>query len=445
MRPPGDHDDLAFGDVAIREIHDSYEQDGTGPARLGPRRRWPAALVTAVLVLAVARLVAGQQHTDQPAAAPGPAANRTSVPAPRSVLPTAASTASASRIVVAPDSLDIPVLNGRPGPAPAGLRLLTSGSAPGIVDVDTGRRTPLTGLSTVDQQRPQAPQLVALPGGESVLVYPDQAGNSGRIYLADQQGRAQLIAAGAAALPGVDGSILITRYHPVASTDPTGPMQTLTAIDRRGNELWSYPVRGGSAVLAGTRHGVLLATYQPDGTTAQIALLDPDTGRLRELGTGNAGLTADDRHALWLSTGCAQQAPVHCLLMMTDLVTGASRSWPVSGNGPSAALIAPDGRSVALAWYTVFGPDGSGVRPGHLDILDLSTGRSSRAPGVAPAVKRLPSLAWLPDSRTLLLALAWPDHWRMASWHAGDPKPTSWPIVVPTRQDDQQLLLMPAS
>ena len=221
-------------------------------------------------------------------------------------------------------------------------------------------------------------------------------------------------------------------------------MQTLTAIDRQGNQLWSHPVPGNSAVLAGTRHGVLLAAYRPDGMTAQIAVLDPDTGLLRDLGTGSAGLTADDQHALWLSTGCSQQAAVHCLLMMTDLVTGASRSWPMSGNGPSAGLIAPDGRSVALSWYTIFGSGGKGMQPGHLDILDLATGRSSRAPGVAPAFKRLPSLAWLPDSRTLLLALAWPDHWRIASWHAGDSRPTSWPGSVPAGQDDQQLLLLPA-
>lgn len=437
MRQPSNRDDLSSGDVAIREIYD----DGNEPATLNPRPRWLAALVTAVLVLAVARLVAGQQQTGQqqagpPAAAPSSAV-RNSVPP---VVPTAAGTPTST---VPRDLLSIPVLNARPGPAPAGLRLLTNGGpVPGILDLDTGRRTTLTGLSTADQYR--APQLVGLPGGDVVLVYTDQAGNSGRIYLVDQRGRARLIGAGATALPGADGSILLVRYDPVASTDPIGPLQTLTAIDRQGHQLWSYPVPGNSAVLAGTRRGVLLAAYNPDGMTAQITVLDPDTGLLRDLGIGSAGLTADDRHALWLSAGCSQEGTAHCLLMMTDLQTGATRSWPVPGNGPSFGLIAPDGRSVALAWYTTFGVDGP-EQAGHLDILDLSTGRSSRAPGVAPAIKRLPSLAWLPDNRTLLLALAWPDHWRIASWHAGDARPISWPGSVPATQDDQQLLLIPAS
>ena len=355
------------------------------------------------------------------------------------MIPTAVSTSDATAIVQ-PDPLSIPVLDARPGSAPSGLRLLIDVPVPGIVDLATGRRTPLTGLSNADQHR--TPRLTALPGGEMVLVYPDQTGNNGRAYLADQQGRARLIGAGAAALPGAGGSILLVRYDPVASTDPPGPLQTLTAIDRQGNQLWSYPVPGNSVALAGTRRGVLLAEYHPDGLTARIVLLDQDTGQLRELGIGSSGLTADDRHALWLSTGCSRQPATRCLLMVTDLVTGASRSWPVSGNGPSFGLIAPDGRSVALAWYTIFGADG-GAALGHLDILDLATGRSSRAPGVAPAIKRLPSLAWLPDGRTLLLALAWPDHWRVAWWQSGGARPTAWPGSLPAAEDDQQLLFLP--
>ncbi|HJQ02062.1 MAG TPA: hypothetical protein VJ851_10695 [Jatrophihabitans sp.] len=431
MRRVTDPGDLPSGDIAIREIHGTeWGEPNTPP----PRRRWPAALVTAVLVLVLARLAAGQQHTDQPVEqAPSVAAQT-----PRSVAPTAASTSNATSIV---DPLSIPLLNARSGSAPAGLRLLTNDPVPGILDLDTGRRTRLTGLSSVDQH--QTPRLTALPGGDVVLVYPDPAGSSGRAYLADQQGRARLIGVGAVALPGADGSILLSRFATVASTDPTWPLQTLTAIDRHGNELWSYPVPGNSVALAGTERGVLLAVYHPDGITAQIVLLDPDTGRLRELGTGSSGLTADDQHALWLSTGCSQQPATHCLLMVTDLVTGTSRSWPVSGNGPSFGLIAPDGRSVALAWYTTFSADGSSAQPGHLDILDLATGRSSRAAGVAPAVKRLPSLAWLPDNRTLLLALAWPDHWRIAWWQGGGSRPTSWPVSLPATEDDQQLLFLP--
>ena len=448
MADRGYRDDFSVGEIPIREIlEDGRDRNlpvGTAAAP-GPRRRWLAGLLAAAVMLTGARLAASQHHSGQPAAAPNPTApNSTAVSPSRSQAP-----GTDSGAFTLPDPLTIPVLDARPGLAPAGLRLLTGWPAPGILDVDTGRRSTLTGLSAADQHSTQTPLMTALPGGDVLLAYPDRDGNSGRIYLADEQGRARLIASGAEALPGADGSILVISYHQSGSVTldpPAPPVELLTGIDRDGNQLWSQLVPPNSVVLAGTRRGALVASYRnASSNLARIALLDPDTGLLRELGTGSGGLTADDDHALWLSTGCGQAPPAPCSLMSTDLSTGASRSWPMSVDAPSAALIAPDGRSVALVWYTAYDADHNAARPGHVSVLDLATGHSSPVPGVVAAVKRIPSLAWQPDSRTLLLALSWPDHWRIAWWHPGDPRPTSWPGSVPAASDDQQLVFLSAN
>jgi hypothetical protein len=445
-------DDFSVREIPVREIlEDGRDRNlpvGTAPA---PGRRWLAVLLAAAVVLTGARLAAGQHHSGQQAGA------RNSVTAQNSAPPSSTAGGPSrsqapgtdSGTFTAPDPLTIPVLEASPGPMPAGLRLLSDWPSPGILEVDTGRRSTLTGLAAADQQSTRTPVMTGLPGGDVLLVYPDRDGYSGRIYLARDGRPATLIAAGAQALPGADGTILVISYHPSGSATldpPPPPAETLAGIDRDGNELWSQLVPPNSTVLAGTRRGVLVASYRnANSNQARIALLDPETGLLRELGIGSAGLTADDGHALWLSTGCRQAPPAPCSLMSTDLSTGASRSWPMWGNAPGTALIAPDGRSVALAWYTAYDPDHNAALPGHVSVLDLITGHSSPVAGVVAAVKQIPSLAWQPDSRTLLLALSWPDHWRIASWHSGDSKPTSWSGSVPAAPGDQQLVFIPAS
>jgi hypothetical protein len=446
-----DRDDFSVREIPVREIleDDRDENLPVGRAAPGPGRRWLAVLLAAAVVLTGARLAAGQHDSGQHAARNSVTAQNSAAPSSTADGPSRSQAPGTdSGTFTAPDPLTIPVLEAGPGPVPAGLRVLSDWPTPGILDIDTGRRSTLTGLGAADQDPTQTPVMAALSGGDVLLVYPDRDGNSGRIYLARNGRPARLIAAGAQALPGADGSILVVSYHPSGSATrdpPPPPVETLAGIDRDGNELWSQLVPPNSAVLAGTRRGVLVASYRNGNRNlAGIALLDPDTGLLRELGTGSAGLTADDEHALWLSTGCRQAPPVHCSLMSTDLSTGSSRSWPISGSSPSSALIAPDGRSVALAWYTAYDADHNAARPGHVSVLDLSTGHSSLVPGVVAAVKQIPSLAWQPDSRTLLLAVSWPDQWRIASWHPGDPKPTSWSGSVPAYPGDQQLVFIPA-
>jgi len=70
MADRGFRDELSVREIPVREIlEDGRDRElPIGTAAPGPRRRWPAALLAAAVVLTGARLAASQHHSGQLAA-----------------------------------------------------------------------------------------------------------------------------------------------------------------------------------------------------------------------------------------------------------------------------------------------------------------------------------------------------------------------------------------
>src|SRR5262249_17344166 len=83
---------------------------------------------------------------------------------------TLASTAAASSSVFGP-------LRGAPPSGPTHLRLLVSGSPPFVLDVDSGRATPISGIDVSDR-----PVITVLPVGRDAVVWVDHLAGDPAIY-----------------------------------------------------------------------------------------------------------------------------------------------------------------------------------------------------------------------------------------------------------------------
>jgi hypothetical protein len=393
----------------------------SGPSRFGGTGRWRRPWVLLLVLAAGAALIglraseAGGRGDSPPAASAAASEPDRSVvppPAPPIEQPACTDNCRPGRFR----------LDARTGFGPPGLRLVTSGNQPVLLDVGTGRTTPVPGLPLVADQ---AASLFQVPGG---LVATVSAAAPVDSYLVRGSAPAVRLGRFDGAIPSRDGGLLA---YDMGWNPPTpGRLASFTAA---GRLRWQRPFRQPTGVIRDTRYGLLIHDFaDPDGGGGPVRLVDPRTGAVRrEVAWTEQVLTSTERYVVWLSGPC-QDDGGPCQLLITDLGNGHTSAYPVPlDRVPSTAALTPDGRlAVGVGGLPGFVP--GRVRDGFVALLDRSRGTYTRLPGLSAQVKHVPTVAWSPDGRWLLMAVQPDDqHDRLVLWRPGHAGLTVLPTVLP--------------
>lgn len=323
-------------------------------------------------------------------------------------------------------------LDGPPGSGPPGLRLLVGG--PQLLAVDAaGRvarvaRLPLGAAAVGD--------LVAVPDGVLAVAVALQLPQTARVYLIRPTGPPLAVARADEVVPAGQHTFYGLRY-PLRQGAPA----LLYGFSTSGEKLFQREVPGGWHLAANTPGGLLVSAYPAGVGPAAVLLVEPRTGRtLRRLGTTQFVLAASAERVAWVAAGC-QLGVAACPIVVTDLRTGRSRTYPPVGEQVGFGLFSPDGRWLALSAYG-FHPFVQPNRPGYVAVLDLRTGAATRLPGVETSAKQAADLAWTPDSRYLAIAVRWPDqgYERLGVWSVAEQRLTALPGRLPVGSPPTALL-----
>jgi hypothetical protein len=386
----------------------------SGPGRPG---RWRRLWVLLLTVAGVAGLVALR------VAASG---SRPAAPAP----PAAATPTAVGTVEPAPAIPSCPTcrpgrfsLHATSGYGPAGMRVAVGGRHPAVLDIATGRTTPVGPLHL---ESGQGTTLYPVPGGLVASIY----GNGGDVvggYLLPDSGGTVRLGAFDQWLPDRDGGFLGYRG---AWNGHTG---LLAAYTSSGRERWRRVVLATASVLRDTPYGLLVQTLPTqDSGVGPIQLLDARTGRvLRRIAVATSVLTSTDRAVVWLDGPCHDDGGP-CRVVVTDLATGRGRTFPPPlGRVPSTAALSPDGRlAVGVSGLHDFLP--GAIRDGFAAVLDPTTGRLEPLPGLSTQAKHAPVVAWSPNRPWLLMAVQPDDyHDRLVLWRVGDAELTALPTALP--------------
>ena len=401
-------------------------ESGPGrPGRLGRPGRWRRPWALLLVLAAAAALVGlraaqtGGRAGPQPVAgaagsAAEPEPSVVFVPGPSSDRQTCTGACREGRFRVA----------ARPGYGPAGVRLVAGGAEPVLLDLGTGRTTPIPGLPL---RADRTATLYQVPGGLVGTVSVAGGGPVGSYLL---RGSAPAVRLGTfdGVIPSRDGGF----YAFDMGWNPPRPGR-LVAFTGTGRPRWQRPFRQPTAVLRDTRHGLLIHQVpDPASGAGPVLLADPRTGVPRhEIGWAQQVLASTDRYVVWLDGACTDDgAP--CELLVTDLTGPHTTSYPVPlGRVPSTAAVSPDGRvAVGVGGLPGFVP--GQVRDGFVALLDRSTGAFTRLPGLSTQVKHVPAVGWSPDGGWLLIAVQPDDeHDRLVLRRPGRSGLTMLPTVLP--------------
>jgi hypothetical protein len=319
-------------------------------------------------------------------------------------------------------------LDGWQGYGPAGVRLLGGGHDPLVLDVHTGRTTPVHWLRL---PRGQRLQLYQVGGGRLVGVVSSYNGDLVTAYLRRSSGGTVSLGAFAVAIASRDGGLLAFRPDQPEGEHPPSRLASFTAD---GQLRWQRLIREPSEVVRDTPHGLLIHVFD-DGTSpagGSMRLVDPRTGVVRrDLGRAISVLASTDRAVAWLGGPC--QAEGECPLRVTDLRSGRTTGYPAPlGRTPGVAEFSPDGRLLALGVYGLHESVPGRVRDGFAGVLDLRSRVFTLVPGVSTGVKSVPALGWAPDGQWLLMAVqSNDDQERLAMWRLGAGGVTVLPTVLP--------------
>ncbi len=267
--------------------------------------------------------------------------------------------------------------------------LLVSADPPYLLDVDTGRVTPVRGLGV----HGPGPVLSVLAAGRDAVVWIDRPPLASGIpnddiYLVRHgDAIATRIAAGSDVQPAAGGrSVWVKSFIDAHHC-------TLREINLAGLHLRGPRPVPCSAALIDPGAGALLA----DGRS----VTDPASGRLL---LRTSSLWAIAGH-LALTVG----EPLHPLTL-TDLRTGTRRAlrWPSQIGGPQAgadqAAVDPDAKLIALS-FSDPAYEGTGVQVTDVWLLDPGTGRWQQLPGMpADVALKFTSMSWTSDGRLVMLA-----------------------------------------
>ncbi|HYT09086.1 MAG TPA: hypothetical protein VEL73_00330, partial [Mycobacteriales bacterium] len=287
-------------------------------------------------------------------------------------------------------------LSGSVRAGPPGLRLLVDGTDPRIVDAHTLAVTPVPGLRLRPGQAARVLQFG--PAGLAALAALD--GLSGGIYLVRPGEPALSLGSQDMLVPGREATVVAATYR-AGATRMNG-----LGFDRRVRWQWSLP--GKVDPLRDTPAGLVVVQYlDAVGGDAVLLLLDRQTGGVRRpLGHASYAVATDDRSIAWVPARCDSD----CLLMVTDLSTGAARRYRMPDRRePAAGAFAPDGQHLALSFSGVPADPRTPARPGFAGILDLRTSALTSVPGLATPPSDHADVTWSADGRWLVLGVKWPE------------------------------------
>jgi hypothetical protein len=276
-------------------------------------------------------------------------------------------------------------LHGVPLTGATGLVLLISADPPYLLDVDTGRVTPVKGLGV----HGPAPVLSVLAAGRDAVVWIDR----------------RPLASG---LP--DEDIYLVRRGDATATRIAAGSDVQSAAGGRSVWVKSFIDAHHCAVreidLAG-RH-----LRGPRPVPCSAALIDPGAGALLVEG-GSVIDPASGRvllrtRSVWGIAGhlaLTAGEPMHPLTL-TDLRTGTRRAlrWPSQIGGPDEAAVDPSAKLIALSFSDPAYQD-TGVQVTDVWLLDPGTGRWQHLPGMpAEVALKFTSMSWTSDGRLVMLA-----------------------------------------
>jgi len=309
-------------------------------------------------------------------------------------------------------------LRGVPLTGATGLVLLVSADPPYLLDVDTGRVTPVKGLSVYGP----GPVLSVLAAGPDAVVWIDRGPlasgipREGLYLVRHGSAFATGIAAGSDVQPAAGGrSVWVKSFIDAHHC-------TLREISLAGRPLRDPRPVPCSAALIDPGAGALLGEGR--------SVIDPASGRVL-LRTSS----------LWAIAGHVAVTSGEPLrpLTLTDLRTGMRRAlrYPSQIGGPDEAAVDPSAKLIALSFSDpAFHATGMQVTDAWL--LDPSTGRWQHIPGMpADVALKFTSMSWTSDGRLVMLAqtpTSGPaSHVVIAVWRPGQKSLAVRSVHIPAR------------
>jgi len=309
-------------------------------------------------------------------------------------------------------------LRGVPLTGATGLVLLVSADPPYLLDVDTGRVTPVKGLSV----HGPGPVLSVLAAGPDAVVWIDRGPlasgipREGLYLVRHGSAFATGIAAGSDVQPAAGGrSVWVKSFIDAHHC-------TLREISLAGRPLRDPRPVPCSAALIDPGAGALLGEGR--------SVIDPASGRVL-LRTSS----------LWAIAGHVAVTSGEPLrpLTLTDLRTGMRRAlrYPSQIGGPDEAAVDPSAKLIALSFSDpAFHATGMQVTDAWL--LDPSTGRWQHIPGMpADVALKFTSMSWTSDGRLVMLAqtpTSGPaSHVVIAVWRPGQKSLAVRSVHIPAR------------
>jgi len=266
-----------------------------------------------------------------------------------------------------------------------GLVLLVSADPPYLLDVDTGRVTPVKGLSV----HGPGPVLSVLAAGRDAVVWIDRRPPASDVP---------------------DDDIYVVRHGDAIATRIAAGSDVQPSAGGRSVWVKSFIDAHHCAVreidLAG-RH-----LRGPRPVPCSAALIDPGAGALLvegrsviDLASGRVLLRTSSLQAIAGTLALTAGEPMHPL-SLTDLRAGTRRAvrWPSQIGGPDEAAVDPGAGLIALS-FSDPSYRGTGIQVTDVWLLDPGTGRWQHLPGApADVALKFTSMSWTSDGRLVMLA-----------------------------------------
>jgi hypothetical protein len=309
-------------------------------------------------------------------------------------------------------------LHGVPLTGATGLMLLVSADPPYLLDVDTGRVTPVKGLSV----HGPGPVLSVLAAGPDAVVWIDR----------------RPLASG---IPH-EGIYLVRHGSAFATGIAVGSDVQPTAS---GRSVWvkSFIDAHHCTLREISLAGRLLRDPRPVPCSA--ALIDPGAGALLDEGRSvidpASGRVLLHTSSLWAIAGHVAVTFGEPLrpLTLTDLRTGTRRAlrYPSQISGPDEAAVDPSAKLIALS-FSDPAYHATGTQVTDVWLLDPSTGRWQHLPGMpADVALKFTSMSWTSDGRLVMLAqtpTSGPaSHVVIAVWRPGQKSLAVRSVHIPAR------------
>lgn len=304
-----------------------------------------------------------------------------------------------------------------------GLKLLVAGDPPVLLDVDTGRITPVGGLDVHG-----SPVLSVLAVGQNAVVWLDRRtpatrGPTAEIYLVRHDGTtATRIATAWGVAPAANGhAVWLTSFTDARHCD-------LREVALSGRELRSRQLPCSTRLIDGGSGALLV-----QGSS----VVDPLTSRTL-LRTAAVWAVAG-RYAL-TDAGCCRP------LTLTDIRSGARRRlpWPSQIGSTDQAAVQPNGKLVAVDFADP-AYQGSGTQVTDAWLLNPATARLQHLPDMPAAVAlKFTSMSWTNDGRLVWLAQT-DGHNVVAVWRPGQKQIAVRRVQLPVRDNGSDTFVVWAS